>query len=76
MNDPKKNLLLHALPDTEWERWEHEVEEVDLPLGKVLYESGSTMSHVYFPTILLQLPAIRRHIRRRTPADAAVPRKL
>ena len=50
MNDPKKNLLLHALPDTEWERWEHEVEEVDLPLGKVLYESGSTMSHVYFPT--------------------------
>ena len=50
MNDPKKNLLLHALPDAEWERWEHEVEEVDLPLGKVLYESGSTMSHVYFPT--------------------------
>jgi CRP-like cAMP-binding protein len=23
---------------------------VDLPLGKVLYESGVTMSHVYFPT--------------------------
>lgn len=27
-----------------------DLEPVDLPLGKVLYESGTKMSHVYFPT--------------------------
>jgi len=26
------------------------LEPVELPLGKVLYESGATLSHVYFPT--------------------------
>jgi CRP-like cAMP-binding protein len=44
------NRLLAALPPTEWQRWQPQLEAVDLPLGKVLYESGSTMSHVYFPT--------------------------
>jgi CRP-like cAMP-binding protein len=38
------------LPDAEWERWEPDLEAVDMPLGQVLYESGSTLSHVYFPT--------------------------
>ncbi|MDH4289881.1 MAG: cyclic nucleotide-binding domain-containing protein, partial [Aquincola sp.] len=47
---PKDNHLLAALPTVEWERWQPLLERVDLPLGKVLYESGSTMSHVYFPT--------------------------
>ena len=47
---PKQNLLLAALPEAEWERWLPNLEWVDLPLGKVLYESGGTMSHVYFPT--------------------------
>jgi CRP-like cAMP-binding protein len=47
---PKDNYLLAALPPADWERWEPQLERVDLPLGKVLYESGSTMSHVYFPT--------------------------
>ena len=44
------NTLLAALPDPEWQRWRGELEAVDLPLGKVLYESGAVMSHVYFPT--------------------------
>ena len=44
------NCLLAALPPVEWQRWQPQLEAVDLPLGKVLYESGSTMSHVYFPT--------------------------
>jgi CRP-like cAMP-binding protein len=39
-----------VLPEAEWRRWQPLLEPVDLPLGKVLYESGSTMSHVYFPT--------------------------
>ena len=48
--DPKANLLLAALPDADWARWLPELEAVDLPLGRVLYESGVTLSHVYFPT--------------------------
>ena len=46
----KDNHLLAALPDATWTRWQSELEWVDLPLGLVLYESGSTLSHVYFPT--------------------------
>ena len=46
----KKNHLLESLPEAEWKRWEPVLEHVDLPLGCVLYESGSTLSHVYFPT--------------------------
>jgi CRP-like cAMP-binding protein len=50
MPNPMKNHLLESLPEAEWERWEPALEMVDLPLGMVLYESGSTLSHVYFPT--------------------------
>jgi CRP-like cAMP-binding protein len=46
----EQNQLLAALPAEEWERWQAELEPVDLKLGDVLYESGSTMTHVYFPT--------------------------
>jgi CRP-like cAMP-binding protein len=48
--DPRKNYLLAMLPDAEWQRWRPQLEWVDMPLGQVLYESGSTLSHVYFPT--------------------------
>jgi CRP-like cAMP-binding protein len=48
--DARKNHLLAALPDNEWQRWLPQLESVSLPLGQVLYESGDTLSHVYFPT--------------------------
>ncbi len=48
--DPRKNLLLAALPEAEWQRWLPQFESVVMPLGQVLYESGGTLSHVYFPT--------------------------
>jgi CRP-like cAMP-binding protein len=48
--DPRRNHLLAALPDTDYQRWLAHVEPVDLPLGLVLHESGSTLSHLYFPT--------------------------
>lgn len=48
--DPRKNHLLATLPDAEWRRWLPQLESVDMPLGQVLYESGNTLSHVYFPT--------------------------
>jgi CRP-like cAMP-binding protein len=49
--DPRSNRLLAALPDAEWKRWLPQLEPVDMPLGQVLYESGSRLAHVYFPTI-------------------------
>jgi CRP-like cAMP-binding protein len=48
--DPKKNQLLASLPRAEWQRWLPQLEWVRMPLGEILYESGSTLSHVYFPT--------------------------
>jgi CRP-like cAMP-binding protein len=49
-SEPIKNHLLAALPDAEAQRWLPLLEPVDLPLGEVLYESGITLTHVYFPT--------------------------
>ena len=48
--DPRVNQLLAALPEAEWQRWAPQLEAVELPLGEVLYESGATLKHVYFPT--------------------------
>ncbi len=48
--DPRVNELLAALPEAEWQRWQPQLEAVELPLGEVLYESGDTLKHVYFPT--------------------------
>ena len=45
-----KNHLLAVLPDADLQRWLPLLEAVELPLGLVLYESGRTLSHVYFPT--------------------------
>jgi CRP-like cAMP-binding protein len=48
--EPRNNFLLAALPDPEWQRWLPLLEKVEMPLGQVLYESGATLTHVYFPT--------------------------
>src|SRR6202167_2588565 len=48
--EPRNNFLLAALPDGEWQRWRHFLEKVEMPLGRVLYEAGATLTHVYFPT--------------------------
>jgi CRP-like cAMP-binding protein len=48
--DAKENRLLGSLPDDALERWLPHLEPVHLPLGKVLYEPGATLLHVYFPT--------------------------
>lgn len=48
-NDPRQNHLLAVLPKAERERLFPHLELVQMPLGKVLYESGGQMSHVYFP---------------------------
>ena len=48
--DPRVNRLLAALPEAEWVRWLSSLEPVELKLSQVLYESGSTLEYVYFPT--------------------------
>jgi len=49
-HDPGQNHLLRALPAAESERLFPHLELVPMALGDVLYESGTTMRHVYFPT--------------------------
>ena len=46
----KMNHLLAALSSAELHRWLPNLELINLPLGLVLYESGSIETHVYFPT--------------------------
>jgi hypothetical protein len=48
-HDPRKNGLLAALPQPIQERWLSQLELAELRLGQVVYESGATLSHVYFP---------------------------
>jgi CRP-like cAMP-binding protein len=45
-----RNALLAALPSAERARISDDLELVPLKLGQVLYESGETMTHAYFPT--------------------------
>jgi CRP-like cAMP-binding protein len=46
---PEQNALLAALSAAVCERLANDLELVPLSLGQVLYESGETMSHAYFP---------------------------
>jgi hypothetical protein len=45
--NPRHNHLLAALPQDQWQRWLSHLEYVEMPLGHVLYEPGSTLSHAY-----------------------------
>jgi len=47
---PSSNHLLAALPRDVQARLFPDLELVAMPLGQVLYESGDTLRHVYFPT--------------------------
>ena len=47
---PQQNHLLAALPAAVQQRLFPHLELVSMRLGKVLYESGGTLRHVYFPT--------------------------
>ena len=47
---PTQNSLLAALSAPEQERLFPQLQMVPMALGKVLYESGNRLGHVYFPT--------------------------
>ena len=49
-HNPQQNHLLAALPSVEQDRLYPHLKLVPMPLGKVLYESGDLLRHVYFPT--------------------------
>src|ERR1700726_3897647 len=49
-HEPQQNHLLAALGPAERERIYPHLQLVPMPLGKVLYESGDVLHHVYFPT--------------------------
>src|SRR5688572_14265704 len=47
---PKSNSILAALPESDFERLAPHLEPVDLPLGAALYEAGSRVQQLYFPS--------------------------
>ena len=47
---PKSNRLLASLPEADYQRLLPHLESVSLPLGSAVYEPGSRMQHVFFPT--------------------------
>jgi CRP-like cAMP-binding protein len=49
-HDPQQNHLLAGLSPAERDRLYPHLRLVPMPLGKVLYESGDVLRHVYFPT--------------------------
>jgi CRP-like cAMP-binding protein len=48
--DPRQNKVLAALHPVERDRLFPHLQLVPMPLGKIVYESGDAMRHVYFPT--------------------------
>src|SRR6266850_2842873 len=47
---PRQNLLLAALPEAVYDRLLPGLELVSMPLGEVMYTSGSELPYLYFPT--------------------------
>jgi len=68
--DPRANQFLAALPDTELQRWLHELEPVNLALGDLLYEPGATPEPVYFPTTAIV--ALLHRVDDELPAEIAL----
>jgi CRP-like cAMP-binding protein len=50
IQNPHLNQLLDVLLKVDYDRLYPNLELVEMPLGKVLCESGDRLSHVYFPT--------------------------
>jgi CRP-like cAMP-binding protein len=50
LQDARGNRLLAALPAADIARLRADLEPVAMPLGDAIYESGSRLHHVYFPT--------------------------
>jgi len=49
-HSPKQNHILRALPPADFSRLLPDLELFPMPLGWSVYESGTQMAHIYFPT--------------------------
>src|SRR5258705_10947144 len=49
-HNPRHNHLLDALPSDDYERLAPHQELIAMKLGDVLYEPGTKLTYVYFPT--------------------------
>ena len=49
-DDGRKNLIIAALPEADYERLRPHLELIYLPAGSTLYEPNERLSHAYFPT--------------------------
>lgn len=48
--DPLENHLLASLPEEDYQRIRPSLQNISFSLGHVVYESGDTLNHAYFPT--------------------------
>ena len=44
------NHMLTRLPAASWERWQRELNSIELRAGEVVFEDQAHLSHLYFPT--------------------------
>ncbi|MBU3618774.1 Crp/Fnr family transcriptional regulator [Polynucleobacter sp. JS-Fieb-80-E5] len=49
-NIKDQNHLFHSIPPVDWDLLLPDLESIELKLGQVLYEPGTKMGYVYFPT--------------------------
>ncbi|MDQ3186260.1 MAG: Crp/Fnr family transcriptional regulator [Pseudomonadota bacterium] len=56
LQSAKQNRILAALPAEEYARLLPYLEFIFMPLGHVIYESGASITHLYFPTTSIVAP--------------------
>lgn len=56
LQSPKQNRILAALPAEDYARLLPYLEFMFMPLGHVIYESGASVTHLYFPTTSIVAP--------------------
>ena len=56
LQSPKQNRILAALPAEDYARLLPYLEFIFMPLGHVIYESGASITHLYFPTTSIVAP--------------------
>ncbi|BCT67280.1 Crp/Fnr family transcriptional regulator [Nitrosospira sp. NRS527] len=56
LHSPKQNRILAALPREDYGRLFAFLEFISMPLGKIIHEPGSPITHAYFPTTSIVAP--------------------
>ena len=56
LHSPKQNRILAALPREDYGRLFAFLEFISMPLGKIIHEPGSLITHAYFPTTSIVAP--------------------